>query len=510
MAKGKFPILPVAIVTGLVVGGGVAIALASRPTEDNLVVSLKIESNRVTAPFRVLFEATAEGGIPPHSFAWDFGDGSALGSGSILDHEFVNEGVFKVQLTVMDSSGISKIKSVTITVDPFDPDEKPPIEPGDLDLVIIDQNPIFKAQLSNLRSDVDADGTVTWFLSKAGLILDQSTVSVLVPASQGASVQYGVPGNLESGVYQLQAVYQNKGFSLTIAEAIVQFEVVPDGCIDDCPTGQHKDENCNCVPDSSQCNEPCPIGQHRDANCNCVPDDTPGFEPKFGDATVTIDQLLETVFRTTIKNNVRDSWQATLTQEVFDSGSNNRVFTKTSNFTLSEFQEKLVSAFIPTLPPGNYRFESGVRHTPTGTLIGNKILSFVVDGGSQLKKMSMNWKRLDCFSFNPSSNFAYDVICGGTVELHNQGDVPITPILELFVDISAPGQNEVINLAISHNAGTIQPGQKKDVDFNLPLITMFTPAIVVNTLEVRDSTDEVLDSEVKKYTLRDDGVIVKQ
>lgn len=40
----------------------------------------------------------------------------------------------------------------------------------------------------------------------------------------------------------------------------------------ECPEGQHKDENGNCIPDVVEC----PPGQHKDASGNCVPDSPPG------------------------------------------------------------------------------------------------------------------------------------------------------------------------------------------------------------------------------------------
>ena len=76
------------------------------------------------------------------------------------------------------------------------------------------------------------------------------------------------------------------------AEWKASYDSLPD---EECPPGQHKDPNGNCVPDvihppacpegqhwneaTQQCvendpipPEPCPPGQHKDENGNCVPD----------------------------------------------------------------------------------------------------------------------------------------------------------------------------------------------------------------------------------------------
>lgn len=49
------------------------------------------------------------------SYEWDFGDGN-LGSGVVVNHVYVNEGIYTVTLTVTDNGGESDSDAVTIDV----------------------------------------------------------------------------------------------------------------------------------------------------------------------------------------------------------------------------------------------------------------------------------------------------------------------------------------------------------------------------------------------------------
>ncbi len=65
--------------------------VSASPTEVNLPVS---------------FSATASDGTLPYvSFSWNFGDGSALGSGNTVTHAYASAGTFIVTVTVTDSAG---------------------------------------------------------------------------------------------------------------------------------------------------------------------------------------------------------------------------------------------------------------------------------------------------------------------------------------------------------------------------------------------------------------------
>jgi PKD repeat protein len=53
------------------------------------------------------------------SYSWDFGDGSAPGSGAIASHTYAVPGAYTVMLTVTDSAGLTATTSHQVTVDEF-------------------------------------------------------------------------------------------------------------------------------------------------------------------------------------------------------------------------------------------------------------------------------------------------------------------------------------------------------------------------------------------------------
>lgn len=69
-----------------------------------------------SAPLNVTLSGSANGGAPPYSFAWSFGDG-ASGTGSSVTHLFA-AGSFTATLTVTDSQGNSTAASADVTVGP--------------------------------------------------------------------------------------------------------------------------------------------------------------------------------------------------------------------------------------------------------------------------------------------------------------------------------------------------------------------------------------------------------
>ncbi len=66
----------------------------------------------------VTFTATASGGTPPYTFAWNFGDG-ATGSGGTVSHGYSQTGSFLVKLTTTDNVGSSVTAQHTVTVGTF-------------------------------------------------------------------------------------------------------------------------------------------------------------------------------------------------------------------------------------------------------------------------------------------------------------------------------------------------------------------------------------------------------
>jgi PKD repeat protein len=71
-----------------------------------LTASFSIDStNGDTAPNATfLFEADAQGGTPPYTYIWNFGDESPQGSGISIHHTFQQAGTYDVTLAVTDST----------------------------------------------------------------------------------------------------------------------------------------------------------------------------------------------------------------------------------------------------------------------------------------------------------------------------------------------------------------------------------------------------------------------
>jgi hypothetical protein len=62
-----------------------------------------------------LFATPPSGGVPPYTYAWDFGDGAAA-AGSTASHAYTNTGYFTATATAMDSRGMSAQATATMAI----------------------------------------------------------------------------------------------------------------------------------------------------------------------------------------------------------------------------------------------------------------------------------------------------------------------------------------------------------------------------------------------------------
>jgi len=71
----------------------------------DLVVSTAADKSQGTAPLTVSFTALVSGGVAPYLFDWDYGDGTSHGQVQNPNHTFIRDGIFSVELKVVDSRG---------------------------------------------------------------------------------------------------------------------------------------------------------------------------------------------------------------------------------------------------------------------------------------------------------------------------------------------------------------------------------------------------------------------
>jgi PKD domain len=99
------------------------IALIKEPIES---------TNGDTAPATFLFEANAEGGVPPYTYSWDFGDGSPQSNEISIHHTYEQAGLYDVTLRVTDSTGLTATSIGSVNVRPAttpEPEPEPTPEP---------------------------------------------------------------------------------------------------------------------------------------------------------------------------------------------------------------------------------------------------------------------------------------------------------------------------------------------------------------------------------------------
>lgn len=107
-------VAPVVVVAGLVVGipptsgtpppferpGPLSVSILNVHSRSCFVVSFSPPTCRSLDLF-----ATAHGGLPPYTFAWDFGDGSGPAFGAAVTHTFPACGIYNVTVVVVTFQG---------------------------------------------------------------------------------------------------------------------------------------------------------------------------------------------------------------------------------------------------------------------------------------------------------------------------------------------------------------------------------------------------------------------
>ncbi|MGA8664086.1 MAG: PKD domain-containing protein [Thermoplasmata archaeon] len=96
--------------------GGMATA------EVNISIKLEAIAGLTTvsqaAPFTVNFLGQAQGGVPPYSFSWSFGDGTANSSFQDPVHTYASSGAYDAVLTVVDGKGNRSSSSLVVYLEP--------------------------------------------------------------------------------------------------------------------------------------------------------------------------------------------------------------------------------------------------------------------------------------------------------------------------------------------------------------------------------------------------------
>ena len=83
-----------------------------------VVVTTSVNQPCGYAPLNVIFVETANGGVPPYTHAWDFGDGTPGSSLQNPSHSYLAVGTYTAKVTTTDALGVSGTSSVTVSVTP--------------------------------------------------------------------------------------------------------------------------------------------------------------------------------------------------------------------------------------------------------------------------------------------------------------------------------------------------------------------------------------------------------
>ncbi|MDX1995819.1 MAG: PKD domain-containing protein [bacterium] len=117
------------------------------PPTEPLNVSFTATENQ---PLTFDFQATAAGGTPPYTFAWDFGDGQT-GEGETTSHTYTQGGTFTVNLTVTDSTAATANSQQDVTTNaPEEPalQETTTVLPSNVNEFFNALNPVYQAGLT--------------------------------------------------------------------------------------------------------------------------------------------------------------------------------------------------------------------------------------------------------------------------------------------------------------------------------------------------------------------------
>jgi len=82
-----------------------------------VTASLTYAPSQPDAGQTVSFTGSANGGVRPYSYSWNFGD-SGTGSGSSATHTYQSSGIYTAVLAITDANGVVAQASQTITVNP--------------------------------------------------------------------------------------------------------------------------------------------------------------------------------------------------------------------------------------------------------------------------------------------------------------------------------------------------------------------------------------------------------
>src|SRR2546430_1467991 len=89
---------------------------APPPPTHQLQALVQSTSATGSAPLVVSFTGGAQGGHPPYSYSWNFGDGSPISTVQNPTHIFGSSGSYDVVLTVTDAGGNHAVSSTLVQI----------------------------------------------------------------------------------------------------------------------------------------------------------------------------------------------------------------------------------------------------------------------------------------------------------------------------------------------------------------------------------------------------------